>query len=54
MKSKPAHNNRLGGWQAWYRRHSRTIGSYDDQRNLDAAVPSIYEKQDTVEAKRII
>jgi ribonuclease HI len=36
-----------GDWQAWPKKHSRTRRSYDDRRNLDAAILGIYDKQDT-------
>jgi hypothetical protein len=55
---RPAPSNRLEGWQARHRKHNRSRGSYDDQRNLDAAILGIHDKktlpEDTVEAKRII
>jgi hypothetical protein len=35
--TKSASDDRLGGWQARNRKHSRTRGSHDDRRNLDAA-----------------
>jgi hypothetical protein len=40
-------SNRLGGWQAWPRKHDRTRRSYDDRRNLDAAIFGIHDKQVT-------
>jgi ribonuclease HI len=46
-RTRPAPSNRLGGWQAWPRKHSRTRRSYDDRRNLDAAIPGIHSKQGT-------
>jgi hypothetical protein len=46
-RASPALSNRLGGWQAWPRRHNRTRRSYDDRRNLDAAIPGIHDKQGT-------
>jgi hypothetical protein len=46
-RASPAPSNRLGGWQAWLRRHNRTRRSYDDRRNLDAAIPGIHHKQGT-------
>jgi hypothetical protein len=53
--TRPAPSNRLRGWKS---KHSRTRRSHDDQRNLDAAIFGIHDKQstteDTVEAKRII
>jgi hypothetical protein len=33
--------------QAWRRKHSRTRGSYDGRRNLDAAILGIHDKQST-------
>jgi hypothetical protein len=38
---------RLGGWQAWHRKHIRTRRSHDDRRNLDATIPGVHEKQST-------
>jgi ribonuclease HI len=37
-------NSRLGGWQ---RKHIITRRSYDDRRNLDAAILGLYDKQST-------
>jgi ribonuclease HI len=42
-------DNRLGGWQARNRKHNRTRGSHDDQRNLDAAILGVYDKQNTTQ-----
>jgi hypothetical protein len=53
--TRPTPSNRLRGWKS---KHIRTRRSHDDQRNLDAAIFGIHDKQssteDTVEAKRII
>jgi ribonuclease HI len=42
--TRPAPSNRLGGWKS---KHIRTRRSHDDQRNLDAAVLGIHDKQST-------
>jgi hypothetical protein len=44
--TKSASVDRSGGWQARNRKHNRTRGSHDDQRNLDAAILGVYDKQD--------
>jgi hypothetical protein len=44
-RTSPVPSNRFGGWQAWPRKHGRTRRSYDDQRNLDAAIFGIHDKQ---------
>jgi hypothetical protein len=46
-RTNQAPRNRLGGWQAWPKEHSRTKRSYDDRRNLDVAILGIHDKQDT-------
>jgi hypothetical protein len=46
-RTRPALSNRLGGWQDWPRKHSRTRRSYDDRRNLDAAILGVHDKQGT-------
>jgi hypothetical protein len=43
-RTSPTPNNRLGGWQAWPRKHSRTRRSHDDRRNLDAAILGTHDK----------
>jgi hypothetical protein len=43
-RARSALNNRLGGWQ---RKHNRTQRSYDDRRNLDAAILGVHGKQNT-------
>jgi hypothetical protein len=43
---RPTPSNRLGGWQSWPKKHSRTRRSYDDGRNVDAAILVTYDKQD--------
>jgi ribonuclease HI len=48
-RTRPAPSNRVRGWQAWPRKHSRTRRSYDDRRNLDAAIPGIHNKQGTTQ-----
>jgi ribonuclease HI len=47
--TKSASDDRLGGWQARNRKHSRTRGSHDDRRNLDAAMLSVHAEQDTTQ-----
>jgi hypothetical protein len=42
--TRSAPSNRLGGWKSKY---SRTIRSYDDIRNLDAAISGVHDKQNT-------
>jgi hypothetical protein len=37
-----APSNRLGGWKS---KCSRTRRSYDDRRNLDAAISGVHDKQ---------
>jgi hypothetical protein len=39
--TKSAFDNRLGGWQARNKEHSRIRGSHDDRRNLDAEILGI-------------
>jgi hypothetical protein len=36
--TKSASDDKLGGWQARNRKHSRPRGSHDEQINLDAAI----------------
>jgi hypothetical protein len=45
--TKSASDDGLGGWQARKRKRSRTRGSHDDRRNLDAAIFSVHDEQDT-------
>jgi hypothetical protein len=45
--TKLASDDRLEGWQARNRKHSRTRGSHDDRRYLDAAILGVHDEQDT-------
>jgi hypothetical protein len=46
-RTRTAPSNRLRGWKTWPRKHSRTGRSYDDRRNLDAAIFGVHDKQGT-------
>jgi hypothetical protein len=41
-RTRSAPSNRLEGWKSKYSRNRR---SYDDRRNLDAAISGIHDKQ---------
>jgi hypothetical protein len=41
-RTRSTPSNRLGGWKGKYSRNRR---SYDDRRNLDAAISVIHDKQ---------
>jgi hypothetical protein len=48
-RTKSAFDDRLEGWQARNRKHSRTRGIHDDRRNLDAAILSVHDEKDTTQ-----
>jgi hypothetical protein len=44
-RTRSAPSNRLGGWKS---KSSRTRRSYDDRRNLDAAISGVHDKQNAI------